>query len=113
MAWVAADLEREGHPAWARLVERADPLAMAACDRGWSRLEAAPRPLRDLPMPLLFAWGGREMRPGDAALIPPGATLVVVPDEDHVGAFRRADTLLPALRSFFAAALPAPPARAR
>lgn len=107
MAWVAADLEREGRPQWARLVERADPLAMAACDRGWSRLEAAPRPLRDLPMPLLFAWGARELRPGDEALIPPRATLVVIPDEDHVGAFRRADTLVPALRAFLDAARPA------
>jgi pimeloyl-ACP methyl ester carboxylesterase len=107
MAWVAADLEREGRPTWARLVERADPLAMAACDRGWSRLEAAPRRLGDLLMPLLFAWGGREMHPGDESLIPQRAKLVVVPDEDHVGAFRRADLLLPALRAFLAAARPA------
>ncbi|MCU0479361.1 MAG: alpha/beta hydrolase [Chloroflexi bacterium] len=113
MAWVAADLLREGRPSWARLVERADPLAMAACDRGWSRLEAAPCRLGDLPMPLLFAWGGREIRPGDESLIPPRARLVVVPDEDHVGAFQRTDVLLPELRAFLAAARPvaASPAR--
>jgi pimeloyl-ACP methyl ester carboxylesterase len=107
MVWVAADLEREGRPAWARLVERADPAAMAACDRGWYRLEAAPRRLRDLPMPLLFAWGGREIRPGDESLVPPGAKLIVVPGEDHVGAFRRSDVLLPELRVFLGAARPA------
>lgn len=106
MTWVAADLEREGRPTWARLVERADPLAMAACDRGWSRLAAAPRRLRDLSMPLLFAWGAHELRPGDEALVPDGATLIVVPDEDHVGAFRRSDILLPHLQAFLAAARP-------
>jgi pimeloyl-ACP methyl ester carboxylesterase len=107
MSWVAADLEREGRPAWARLVARADPLAMAACDRGWGRLEAAPRRLKDLTAPLLFAWGGLELRAGDASLVPAGARLIVLPDEDHVGAFRRADLLLPALRSFLAAVPPA------
>jgi pimeloyl-ACP methyl ester carboxylesterase len=113
MAWVAADLEREGRPAWARLVQRADPIAMAACDRGWGRLEAAPRRLRDLPMPLLFAWGGREVRPGYERLLPGTARVIVVPDEDHVGAFQRADILLPALLSFLAAARPAPVAAGR
>lgn len=108
MRWVAADLDREGRPAWARLVERADPIAMAACDRGWARLEAAPRGLRDLTMPLLFAWGGQEIRPGDEALLPATARLVVIPGEDHVGAFRRADILLPALEAFLAAARPVP-----
>ena len=103
MSWVAADLEREGRPAWARLVARADPLAMAACDRGWGRLEAAHRRLGDLTVPLLFAWGGLELREGDASRVPAGARLIVLPDEDHVGAFRRADLLLPALRSFLAA----------
>jgi pimeloyl-ACP methyl ester carboxylesterase len=112
MTWVAADLEREGRPTWARLVERADPLAMAACDRGWGRLAAAPRLLRDLSMPLLFAWGAHELRPGDEARVPGAATLIVVPDEDHVGAFRRTDVLLPRLRAFLAAARPALPASA-
>jgi pimeloyl-ACP methyl ester carboxylesterase len=107
MAWVAADLRREGRPEWARMVERADPIAMAACDRGWGRLEATRRRLRDLPMPLLFVWGAREIRPGDESLIPGSARLIVVPDEDHVGAFRRSDVLLPELRAFLAAAQPA------
>lgn len=107
MAWVAADLRREGRPAWARMVERADPIAMAACDRGWGRLEATPRGLHDLSVPLLFAWGAREIRPGDEALIPESARLIVVPDEDHVGAFLRSDVLLPELRAFLAAAQPA------
>jgi pimeloyl-ACP methyl ester carboxylesterase len=104
MAWVAADLERQGRPTWARMVERADPLAMAACDRGWGRLEAAPRGLKDLPMPLLFAWGGLEVREGDQALVPAGSRVVILPGEDHVGAVRRADVLLPELRAFLAAA---------
>ena len=93
MEWVAADLEREGRPAWARLVERADPIAMAACDRGWCRLESVPCRLGDLAMPLLFAWGQREAHPEDARLLPAAARVIVVPDEDHVGAFRRADIL--------------------
>ena len=106
MAWVAADLEREGRPAWARLVGRADPLAMAACDRGWYRVEAVPRRLRDLTVPLLVAWGELEMQGGEAGLLPERARLVVVPDEDHVGAFRRSDLLLPELRAFLALARP-------
>ncbi len=107
MAWVAADLEREGRPAWARLVERADPIAMAACDRGWCRPEPSPRGLRDLPMPLLFAWGEHEIRPGDTSPVPERARLVIVPGADHVGAFRRTDVLLPELQAFLAAAQPA------
>ncbi len=107
MAWVAADLQCEGRPEWARMVGRADPIAMAACDRGWGRLEATPRGVHDLPMPLLFAWGERELRGGEAALIPGHARLVVVPGEDHLGAFLRSDVLLPELRAFLAAAAPA------
>jgi len=109
MSWVATALEREGRPAWARLVERADPLAMAACDRGWARLEAVPRRLGDLTVPLFFAWGGLELRKGEELLVPAGARLVVLPGEDHVGAFRRVDLLLPELRSFLAAAAPPRP----
>jgi pimeloyl-ACP methyl ester carboxylesterase len=107
MAWVVSDLEREGRPTWARLVGRADPVAMAACDRGWYRLEAVPRALRDLGVPLLVAWGELEMQGGEAALLPGGARLVVVPREDHVGAFRRSDLLVPEMRAFLATALPA------
>lgn len=113
MRWVAADLEREGRPTWARLVERADPVAMAACDRGWYRLEAVPQPLRELSVPLLVSWGELELQGGEQALLPEGARLVVIPGEDHVGAFRRADVLLPELRAFLAAARPAPAAAAR
>jgi pimeloyl-ACP methyl ester carboxylesterase len=102
MAWVVDDLWREGRAAWARLVGRADPLAMAACDRGWYRTEPAPRGLRELAKPLLVAWGDREVRPGDRSTVPAHARLVVVAGADHVGAFQRADILVPELRTFFA-----------
>lgn len=104
MAAVAADLEREGRPAWAAMVARADPLAMAACDRGLSRPEPTGSNLRDLPVPLLVAWGGLEIPPTDEALLPPDTRVVVVPGEGHVGAFCRSDVLLPELRAFLAGA---------
>ena len=58
-------------------------------------------------MPLLFAWGAHELRPGDEALVPAAATVIVVPDEDHVGAFRRTDVLLPHLRALLGTVRPA------
>ena len=41
---------------------------------------------------------------GGAGLLPERARLVMVPDEDHVGAFRRSDLLLPELGAFLALA---------
>ena len=108
MGWVASDLEREGRPTWARLIERADPIAMAACDRGWGRLKSVPCRLGDLAGPLLFAWGEREAHPENTPLLPAAARVIVVPDEDHVGVFRRADILLPALLALLATQRPAP-----
>jgi pimeloyl-ACP methyl ester carboxylesterase len=100
MAWIVADLEREGRHAWARLVEQGDPVAMAAMLRG--PVEPIPQRLKDLAAPSLFAWGEQEVREGDEAILPVGARFLVVPGADHVGTLERSDLLIPEIRSLLA-----------
>ncbi len=97
MAPVVRALEREGRPRWARLVARSDPLAMAACCRGLDRIDPVAARLADIETPLLLAWGELE-RPAWPVPLPFGARLVVIPEEDHVGAFGRSDILAPEIR---------------
>lgn len=71
MAFLVSKLEGEGRPERARLVSQADPLAMAAWNRGWYLYEPIPERLIDLAMPGLFAWGELEIEgevlPGPSA----------------------------------------------
>jgi pimeloyl-ACP methyl ester carboxylesterase len=108
MAWMVANLEREGRPELARLVAETDPAAMAALLRGMDQVEPTPQRLKDLAVPSLFAWGEQELREGDEALLPAQARFVVVPGADHVGAFQRSDLLIPEIRSLLAQVRSAP-----
>jgi pimeloyl-ACP methyl ester carboxylesterase len=104
MRWLAAKLEADGRPDAARLMTQADPLAMAAFLRAWgtdSRL--SPR-FADLAMPLLFAWGEKEIEGWDVPVLPPGARLVIVPGADHAGVLERRDVMLPELRALLRSA---------
>jgi len=104
MGWLAAKLEAQGRPDAARLMAQADPLAMAAWLRAWG--EDAPLPQRfvDLSMPLLFAWGEREIEGWDVPILPPGARLVIVPGADHPGVLERRDVMLPEVRALLVSA---------
>jgi pimeloyl-ACP methyl ester carboxylesterase len=104
MAFLVSKLEGEGRPERARLVSQADPLAMAAWNRGWYLYEPIPERLIDLTMPALFAWGELEIEGEVLPDLPPGARLVVVPGADHVGVLQRPDVILPELRTLSAAA---------
>jgi pimeloyl-ACP methyl ester carboxylesterase len=104
MAFLVEKLLHEGRPERARLISQADPLAMAAWNRGWYLYEPIHQRLTDLKMPTTFVWGELEIEGEVLPDLPAGARLVLVPGADHVGVLQRPDVILPALRLLLAAA---------
>lgn len=98
MGWAVAPLVSEGRPAWARMAERADALAMSALFRTF---EAPPRVpglrLRDMTVPLILVWAEQSVatEPG----LPQSAQVVVIPGADHVGVVEHREIVVPLLRS--------------
>lgn len=101
MSFVGAALEDEGRPEWARHVRRADPKVIAALWRALTLVKPGDRRLHDLPQPVLAMWGELEA-PATPLPLADGARVVVLPGEDHLGAFLSADFVVPEIRSFLA-----------
>jgi pimeloyl-ACP methyl ester carboxylesterase len=94
---VIESLMREGRPAWAALIAKADPGALAARLRGMAAPEPLPHRLADMRHRSLFVWAETES-PDPPLALPETATVIIIPGVDHVGALERHDVILPALR---------------
>jgi pimeloyl-ACP methyl ester carboxylesterase len=101
-AFVAAELEAADRPQWARHLRRSDAKAMAALSRASTVGKRGTGRLTDLLQPILAIWGEREA-PAVPLPLPGTARLVVIPAEDHIGAFSRADLVVPEIRGFLSA----------
>jgi pimeloyl-ACP methyl ester carboxylesterase len=98
-SFLEAELIEHGRPEWAKAVARADPKAMASLWRAQALVKPTDRKLHDLAQPILAIWGEQE-QPDPRPPLPDTARVVVVPDEDHFGAFSRSDLIVPEVRAF-------------
>ena len=99
--FVEQALEAEGRPEWIRQVRRSDPKAMAALWRASAAVKRRDQRLHDMAVPMVAIWGEREA-PEPPLPLPDTARVVVIPGEDHVGAFVRSDLVVPEIRAFLA-----------
>jgi pimeloyl-ACP methyl ester carboxylesterase len=98
-SFLEAELIEQGRPEWAKAIARADPKAMAALWRAQTLVTPTDKRLRDLTQPILAIWGEQE-QPDPPLPLPDGARVVILPGEDHFGAFSRSDLILPEVRAF-------------
>jgi pimeloyl-ACP methyl ester carboxylesterase len=89
-------LEHEGRPEWAAMFARMDARAFALQTRAWADPEELGIRLRDIAVPLLFFFGERKDEPDP--VVPPHATVIVLPNTDHAGVMEAIDMVVPAAR---------------
>jgi len=95
MGWVVA--QSEDRPAWAQMIARTDPLAMAAHHRALASFNTIPGlRFHDLAMPLLAFMTEESVK--TVAPMPSHAQLVVIPT-DHVGVVEHHEIVWPLIRS--------------